>query len=77
MKKVRSVFFFLGSLFLPFAASFTPRTASALQPLVQVPAYSAYYGSGPTAGMMILAYWDAHGYPDLIPGRCRSADPGD
>jgi len=31
-----------------------------------VPSYEWYYGCGPTAGGMIIGYWDAHGYPDLI-----------
>ena len=34
----------------------------------EVPAYYWYNGCGPTAGGMIIGYWDAHGYPDLITG---------
>ena len=33
-----------------------------------VPSYIWYGGCGPTAGGMVTGYWDAHGYPDLIPG---------
>jgi hypothetical protein len=33
-----------------------------------VPNYSWYEGCGPTAGGMIIGYWDAHGAPNLIPG---------
>ena len=33
-----------------------------------VPSYIWYHGCGPTAGGMIIGYWDDYGYPDLIPG---------
>ena len=33
-----------------------------------VPAYIWYNGCGPTSLGMIIGYWDAHGYPNLIPG---------
>jgi hypothetical protein len=33
-----------------------------------VPSYLDHYGSGPTTMGMIMGYWDAHGYDDLIPG---------
>ncbi len=36
--------------------------------LTDVPAYIWFHGCSPTAGMMVHGYWDAHGYPDLIPG---------
>jgi len=31
-----------------------------------VPSYEWYGGCAPTAGGMIVGYWDAHGFPDLI-----------
>ena len=33
-----------------------------------VPAYFSRHGSGPTAAAMVLAYHDAHGFPELLPG---------
>lgn len=33
-----------------------------------VPGYPWYHGSGPTSGMMLSGYWDANGFPQLIPG---------
>ncbi len=33
-----------------------------------VPAYLWRHGCGPTAAGIVLGYWDAHGYSDLIPG---------
>ena len=36
--------------------------------LSDVPAYEWYHGCSPTAGMMIMGYWDAYGYSALIPG---------
>ncbi len=36
--------------------------------LSDVPAYLWHRGCAPTAGGMLLGYWDAHGYEDLIPG---------
>jgi len=33
-----------------------------------VPFYPWYYGCGPTAGGMIIGYWDANGYGNLVPG---------
>ena len=31
-----------------------------------VPSYLWYKGCGPTAGGMVIGYWDAHGYPNMI-----------
>jgi len=36
--------------------------------LRDVPNYYWYHGCSPTAGMMVLGYWDACGCPNLIPG---------
>ncbi len=36
--------------------------------LKDVPGYLWYHGCSPTAGMMIMGYWDAYGYSALIPG---------
>jgi len=36
--------------------------------LRDVPNYIWYNGCSPTAGMMVIGYWDAWGYPNLIPG---------
>jgi len=36
--------------------------------LNDVPTYYWYHGCSPTSGMMVLGYWDAHGYDNLIPG---------
>ena len=33
-----------------------------------VPCYFWYNGCGPTSSGMIIGYWDAHGYSNLIPG---------
>ncbi len=33
-----------------------------------VPAYLSRHGSGPTAAAMVLAYHDARGFPELLPG---------
>jgi hypothetical protein len=33
-----------------------------------VPAYLWWRGSGPTAVAMVLAYYDTHGFPNLLPG---------
>jgi hypothetical protein len=47
--------------------------------LHDVPSYIWYHGCGPTAGGMVLGYWDARGFPDLIAGRRNtwSDDPCD
>ncbi|MCK4624627.1 MAG: PEP-CTERM sorting domain-containing protein [Phycisphaerae bacterium] len=36
--------------------------------LSEVPAYDWTHGCSPTAGMMIMGYWDAYSYSALIPG---------
>jgi len=36
--------------------------------LSDVPSYLWYHGCGPTAGGMILGYWDGHGFDRLIDG---------
>jgi len=36
--------------------------------LADVPSYIWYHGCGPTAIGMIIGYWDAHGFGNLIPG---------
>ncbi len=33
-----------------------------------MPAYLWYRGCTPTAGGMIIGYWDGNGYPDLVEG---------
>jgi autotransporter-associated beta strand protein len=48
------------SLFAPATLSATVVTIS------DVPSYIWYNGCGPTAAGMIVGYWDAHGFPDLI-----------
>jgi len=44
-----------------------------------VPSYKWYGGCGPTAGGMVIGYYDAHGYPNLIPGAGNTwyGDPSD
>ena len=37
-----------------------------------VPAYIWYYGCGPTAVGMVVGYYDAHGFDDLVPGDASS-----
>ena len=37
-----------------------------------VPAYGWYYGCAPTSFGMIMGYWDAKGFDDLIPGDASS-----
>lgn len=43
-----------------------------------VPSYLWYKGCGPTAAGMIIGYWDAHGYENLIQGSndCATNDYG-
>ena len=36
--------------------------------LSDVPSYLWYRGCGPTAQGMVIGYWDAQGYANLIPG---------
>ncbi len=36
--------------------------------LAGVPSYTWYHGCGPTSLGMMLGYWDARGFPELIPG---------
>lgn len=36
--------------------------------ILDVPAYIWHHGCGPTSLAMIMGYYDAHGFPDLIPG---------
>jgi hypothetical protein len=48
-------------------------TLSAEVVLDGVPNYQWYEGCGPTAGGMIIGYWDAHGGPNLIPGSNQQA----
>lgn len=43
-------------------------TASAAAVTLAVPAYLWRHGCGPTAAGMVIGYWDAHGFPALIPG---------
>lgn len=45
-----------------------PATTANTILISDVPAYKWYHGCGPTAGGMILGYWDAHGFANLIPG---------
>lgn len=39
--------------------------------VLDVPAYIWYHGCGPTAVGMVLGYWDAHGFDQLIPGNAQ------
>lgn len=48
------------------AAATAPAAAAGEAVVGDVPSYIWYYGCGPTAAGMIVGYWDAHGYPDLI-----------
>lgn len=51
------------------AIGVTAAAATAAEVVVGgVPSYEWHYGCGPTAGGMVIGYWDAHGYPDLIEG---------
>jgi hypothetical protein len=36
--------------------------------LSEAPSYVWFHGCTPTSGMMVLGYWDAHGYSNLIDG---------
>ena len=58
------------AFFLPLIVAGMAASSLTASPKITqgVPFYTDYWGTGPTAGMMILGYWDAHGYPDLIPG---------
>ncbi|HNQ24972.1 MAG TPA: C39 family peptidase [Phycisphaerae bacterium] len=43
-----------------------------------VPGYLWRHGCGPTAAGMVIGYWDAHGFPALIPGDASTqTDPVD
>jgi PKD repeat protein len=40
-----------------------------------VPNYKWFYGCGPTAAAMILGYWDAHGFEELLRGESWLQSP--
>ncbi|MBN2500379.1 MAG: C39 family peptidase [Anaerolineales bacterium] len=40
--------------------------------LLDVPSYLWQHGCGPTATGMVVGYWDANGFPDLVPGDASS-----
>ena len=48
------------TFWLPFGAM------GGVQVINDVPSYEWYHGCGPTAAGMIIGYWDAHGYDNLI-----------
>ena len=52
-------------------ASTTPASPNAVV-ISNVPAYDWRHGCGPTAGGMVLGYWDGQGFDDLIPGDAAS-----
>jgi len=52
----------------PAGGEHPPATTDNTTLIDGVPAYEWYHGCGPTAGGMILGYWDARGFDDLIPG---------
>ena len=43
-------------------------TAANIHMIPEVPAYIWYHGCGPTSTGMIIGYWDAHGFDNLIVG---------
>lgn len=47
----------------------TAHVQAAQKVLFGVPEYGYYYGCAPTCGAVLFGYWDARGYPDLLPGR--------
>jgi hypothetical protein len=54
-------------LFLAAVLSCPVGTAlAATKTISDVPSYPWYRGCGPTAGGMIIGYWDANGFPNLI-----------
>lgn len=57
----------LGAASLLIAVAGHPCPAGEIA-LPDVPAYKWYRGCTPTAGGMVLGYWDAHGYGNLVPG---------
>jgi len=59
-----------GSVRAVFVSALILALSGALSAAIQVeipnvPNYSYYEGCGPTAGGMIIGYWDAHGGPNL------------
>lgn len=46
----------------------SPAAIAGVRVLPDVPSYIWYCGCGPTAGGMIVGYWDAHGFDNLILG---------
>jgi hypothetical protein len=46
----------------------TRLSRAAAEVIPGVPAYLWRHGCGPTAVGMVLAYYDTHGFPDLLPG---------
>lgn len=52
--------------------SFHHREALIQNVISGVPAYNWYRGCGPTALGMVLAYYDANGFPDLFPGNAAT-----
>ena len=50
-------------------STFTCQTARAAEAvLAEAPSYREHNGCTPTAGMIVMGYWDSYGYPGLIPG---------
>ncbi len=53
-----------GVLIVGLAGVAVPDTVT----LLGVPSYIWYNGCGPTAGGMVIGYWDSRGYSNLVPG---------
>ena len=68
MKRSVMQFGYLLCLILALALSMTLPSLAEEIVLTDVPSYIWHHGCSPTSGMMVFGYWDAHGYPDLIPG---------
>ena len=45
-----------------------PAASASIVVIPDVPSYTWYHGCGPTSGGMLVGYWDAHGFSNLIPG---------
>jgi hypothetical protein len=60
----RAIWLFLAAVSCPVGTAL----AGVQTTIPDVPSYIWYGGCGPTAGGMVIGYYDAHGYPNLVPG---------
>lgn len=54
----------------------TARTGGTTSKLLSAPLYKWWYGCAPTAAGVIMGYWDARGFPNLVPGDAQTMTQG-